>query len=467
MSRAEAAPRIFMEELEGDILTPISIYQRISGEKKFLLESSLKHERSGRYSFIGADPVFELKGIAGKSLLVKGGEETELAEPPLEMVKKLLPDKDLKAPFPLAGGAVGYVGYDSIRQYEDIGKVPNDQLGIPDVHLMFFEVMAVYDHAEQKVSLIGTRLADETTDESLKLRIARLRREIEEGQSTQADGRIKISKYSASETKESFVEKVKKAKEHIIQGDIFQVVLSQRMQADIEGDPFSFYRRLRIQNPSPYMYFLNFGDYAVAGASPESLIKADAEKITTNPIAGTRPRGRNEKEDERLAADLLTDEKELAEHRMLLDLGRNDLGRVCEFGSVKIEKYMQAEKFRHVIHLVSEVSGKLKPEYSPADSLAACLPAGTVSGAPKIRAMEIINELEEYKRGVYSGAIGYFSANGNMDFALAIRTMLIKGDKAYIQAGAGIVHDSVPEKEYEETIHKLRAFLEDQNDFIN
>ncbi len=467
MSRAEAVPGILIEELEGDILTPISIYQRISGKKKFLLESSLKHERSGRYSFIGADPVFELKGNGGKSILIKGGEETELAEPALEMVKKLLPEKPMQAPFPLTGGAVGYVGYDSIRQYEDIGSIPEDELGVPDVHLMFFEIMAVYDHAEQKVYLIGTPLSPDTTEESLRLRIAGRRKEIEEGSAVPSDSGIKISRYSASETKASFVEKVKKAKEYIIQGDIFQVVLSQRMQADIEGNPFSFYRRLRIQNPSPYMYFLNFGDYAVAGASPESLIKADADKVTTNPIAGTRPRGRDEEEDKRLSADLLSDEKELAEHRMLLDLGRNDLGRVCEFGSVKIEKYMQAEKFRHVIHLVSEVSGKLKPGYSPADSLAACLPAGTVSGAPKIRAMEIINELEEYKRGVYSGAIGYFSAGGSMDFALAIRTMLIKGNKAYIQAGAGIVHDSVPEKEYEETIHKLRAFLEDQDDFIN
>ncbi len=230
---------------------------------------------------------------------------------------------------------------------------------------------------------------------------------------------------------------------------------------------FHITEALRISNQSPYMYFLDFEDYVVAGSSPESLVKANQSKVITNPIAGTRPRGKNEEEDLKLAKELIADEKEIAEHRMLVDLGRNDLGKICKFGSVHVQKYMEIEKYKHVMHIVSEVSGELSEKSKAADALISCLPAGTVSGAPKIRAMEIINGLEQVKRGVYSGAIGYFSVNGNMDFALAIRTMVIKDGKAYIQAGAGIVYDSVPEKEYEETIHKLKTFLEDPDDFIN
>lgn len=456
------AKEILIEELQGDTLTPISIFQRLSGDKKFLLESSLKHEHSGRYSFIGNNPAYEIKGVEGQTIVKTNEKEKILQEKPLEVLKSVMPPTIEEGPgfMPLIGGAVGFVGYDVIRHYEKIGEVPPDEFDIPDVHFLMFEVVVVFDHLEQKVYLVGVPLLETTTEADLRNQLISTKEEIINGKEEEQLP-YHLSSFEASMSKERFIQKVKKSKEYIIEGDIFQVVLSQRMKAKMEGDPFSFYRKLRIQNPSPYMYYLDFEDYIVAGASPESLIKATNNKVVTNPIAGTRPRGKTSEEDEELANDLLADEKELAEHRMLVDLGRNDIGRVSEFGSISIEKYMEIEKFKHVMHLVSEVSGNLTKDYSPLDALIACLPAGTVSGAPKIRAMEIINELEEVKRGVYSGAVGYLSANGNMDFALAIRTMVVKGEDAFIQAGAGIVYDSVPEKEYEETLHKLRAFLEE------
>ncbi|MCS0653779.1 anthranilate synthase component I [Cytobacillus firmus] len=453
-----------IEELEGDTLTPISIFQRMSGRKKFLLESSLKHEKSGRYSFIGADPVMELKGEGNRTAVTARGKTEVFAEKPLDAVRRLMPEQKHHPfeQFPFCGGAVGYAGYDVIRQYEDIGTIPYDELNVPDVHLMFFEEVAVFDHLEQKVYLVGMPLLEETDESQLREKIQKRKAEIQKGTAGAESEEATLSAFKASISKEDFVEKVNRAKSYIEEGDIFQVVLSQRLKAELTGDPFAFYRKLRVQNPSPYMYYLDFEEYAVAGASPESLIKAAGNKVITNPIAGTRPRGKSEEEDLQLERDLIEDEKELAEHRMLLDLGRNDLGRVCEFGSVTIEKNMVIERYKHVMHLVSEVGGRLKNPHTSIDALVACLPAGTVSGAPKIRAMEVINELETVKRGIYSGAVGYFSGNGNMDFALAIRTMVIKDGYAYIQAGAGIVHDSIPEKEYEETLHKLKAFLEDK-----
>lgn len=317
----------------------------------------------------------------------------------------------------------------------------------------------IFDHLEQSVYLVASPLCESTTEASLKARLEKRKQEIEASY-TEVTEDVHLSAFKASVTKDEFVEKVKKAKEYITEGDIFQVVPSQRMSADFKGSSFSYYRKLRVKNQSPYMYYLDFVDYAIVGSSPESLIKATDGTVITNPIAGTRPRGKSIEEDQALEADLLQDEKELAEHKMLVDLARNDVGKVSQFGSINIDKYMKVEKYKHVMHIVSEVSGQIKDGQSSVDALISCLPAGTVSGAPKIRAMQIINELEGVKRGIYSGAVGYFSQNGNMDFALAIRTMVIKDNKAYIQAGAGIVHDSVPEKEYDETIHKLKVFLE-------
>ncbi|MDF1509310.1 anthranilate synthase component I [Robertmurraya sp. DFI.2.37] len=454
---------VLIETIQGDTLTPISIYQKLSGRKKFLLESSLKHEDSGRYSFIGAGPAFEIKGFESKTVITTHGGERIVSEKPLEVVKQLMSKVvvDVENSIPFIGGAIGFASYDVARHYEKIGKNLPDYFSLPDVHFMMFEEIIAFDHLQQKVYLYGIPLLESTTKTELKARLQARKNEIAEVKPKE-DKVFNLTSFESVMTKEHFIEKVKKAKEYIEEGDIFQVVLSQRMTAKMNGDPFSFYRKLRIQNPSPYMYYLDFEDYIVAGASPESLIKVAKNKVITNPIAGTRPRGKNKQEDEELAVELRNDEKELAEHQMLVDLGRNDIGRVSEFGTVKMEKYMEIEKYKHVMHLVSEVSGVLKKEYSPIDALIACLPAGTVSGAPKIRAMEIINELEEIKRGVYSGAIGYLSANGNLDFALAIRTMIMKGEAVYIQAGAGIVHDSDPEKEYEETLHKLKAYLEEE-----
>jgi anthranilate synthase component 1 len=408
----------------------------------------------------------ELKGIGDRTIIITAKGEEVIEDKPLEVLKTRMPEKGMIQDdrFPFFGGAVGYVGYDAIAQYEQIGLIPTDDLGIPDVHLLFFEEVVVFDHYEQKVFIAATPLSNDTDISKLKQQLEKRRKEIIYGTVNKDIDRSYLSAFSPCMKKEVFIQKVRKAKTYIESGDVFQVVLSQRLQATIKGDSFSFYRKLRVKNPSPYMYYLDFGTYQIAGASPESLIRVNHGKVTANPIAGTRPRGKTDREDQQLKMDLLRDEKELAEHRMLLDLGRNDLGRVCEFGSIEIKKNMKVEHFKYVMHLVSELSGKLNHSFSAIDALISCLPAGTVSGAPKIRAMEIINELEEVKRGLYAGAVGYFSANGCLDFALAIRTMVIKDGKAYIQAGAGIVYDSIPEKEYEETLHKLRAFLEDQND---
>ncbi len=462
--------QLIIEEIEGDTLTPISIYQRLTGRKKFLLESSLKHENSGRFSFIGAEPFMELIGNGDTSKIKKGNDTENVLEKPLEVLKKLLPKSSTKQEplFPFIGGAVGYVSYDSIRQYENIGEIPNDELQTPDVHFLFFEVLVVFDHLEQKVYLVASPQKNGSSLEELQVQLTKTKHEITNATPDEVAKEVSLSSFQAAMPKQEFIDNVQRAKTYIEEGDIFQVVLSQRLKAQIEGDPFSLYRKLRVKNPSPYMYYFDFDGYSIAGVSPESLIKVKGRQVITNPIAGTRPRGKSAAEDETLAKDLLADEKELAEHKMLVDLGRNDLGRVCEFGTVQVTKFLTIEKYKHVMHLVSEVEGVLVEDFSPLDALTSCLPAGTVSGAPKIRAMEIINEMENCKRGIYSGAIGYVSGNGNLDFALTIRTMVIKGNEAYIQAGAGIVYDSVPEKEYEETIHKLKMFLEGEiNDFID
>jgi anthranilate synthase component I len=459
-----------VEVIEGDTFTPISLFQKMTGTKKFLLESSYKHEDSGRFSFIGANPIFELIGkINGGEILYKNGQcEVYLGNPFLKM-KELITQKQFesKPNIPFTGGGIGYVGYDIVRQYEEIGSELPDTIVMPDIHLMFFEVFIVFDHLEQKIYLVGRPLLSETSIEDLESEISLLKNKILTKLEHEPVTTVEFSPFTSEVMKEDFIKKVEKAKEYILHGDIFQVVISQRMKAEYKGNPFDFYRKLRIQNPSPYMYYIDFGTSIIAGASPESLISVHGDRVVTNPIAGTKPRGTTDEQDVEIEKALLEDEKELAEHRMLVDLGRNDLGKVCEFGSVLLEKYLKVERYKYVMHLVSEVSGRLKNSFTALDALIACLPAGTVSGAPKIRAMEIINELEVSKRGVYGGAVGYISADGNIDFALAIRTMLLKDGFAYIQAGAGIVHDSIPELEYQETLNKLKAFLEEHHDLTN
>jgi len=457
---------LLVEELEGDTMTPISLYQRISGKKKFLLESSHKHEEFGRFSFIGSDPVYELINANGETI-VKNEESTVLITGSFaEALQQYVPKIENALDIPFIGGGVGFIGYDFIRNYEDIGPVPEDTVGMPDAHLMIFDQIIVCDHLKQKLFLIGIPIPNQSKEDLVE-RLKKRREEILAPAKTSSEGYFSVTEFKFSKSREEFTESVAVAKELIEAGEIFQVVLSRRLTAKAEGDPFTFYRKLRVNNPSPYMYFLDFNDYAVAGSSPESLVKYHSGTILTNPIAGTRPRGTSLNEDESLESELRSDEKELAEHKMLVDLARNDLGRVCEIGSIEIGKFMDVERFQFVMHLVSEVRGKLLDSIHPIEALASCLPAGTVSGAPKIRAMQMINKMESEKRGVYSGAIGYFSACGSMDFALAIRTMVVKDGKGYFQAGAGIVYDSDPQKEYEETNHKLKALLEAAYDSAN
>ncbi|RBO99669.1 anthranilate synthase component I [Rossellomorea aquimaris] len=452
-----------VKELNGDLFTPISLFQSLKGKKKFLLESSLKHEQSGRYSFVGSDPFLECKAYGNTVQLIKtyASEMDEIEGNPIEIIQNLIPSQKLKdAPFPFTGGGIGYLGYDVIRLYEDIGVTPQDELEMPDIHLMFYEKVIVFDHLEHKVFIVVMNEWTEDQTGDLNKKVKEVEAELNNVYLKTHKKKLDRLSFHAQTTKGEFMEKVEKAKKSIGEGEIFQVVLSQRLQASFSGDPFSFYRSLRKSNPSPYMFFIDFEDYVVLGASPESLLKVQGREITTNPIAGTRRRGDTHDVDRELEKELLTDEKEIAEHRMLVDLGRNDLGRVCEIGSIYLSKYLTIERYKYVMHIVSEVKGELKEEVTPLEALTSCLPAGTVSGAPKIRAMQIINELETTKRGVYSGAVGYIGVNGNLDFALAIRTMVLKDQTAYVQAGAGIVYDSDPAGEYEETMNKAKSLLE-------
>ncbi len=439
--------------INGDTLSPIAIYKRLQGKRKFLLESSLKHEASGRYSFIGADPIKEFRGSANElieAFLLTGKVITHNGKL-LELLKTLLPVIEEHSEFPFNGGAVGYIGYDVISQYEDIGPALPDDRDMPDIHLLVYETVIVYDHLKQDVTILHTGFNPSKIEE-VKRQLAV--KEIEEVTTHSA------LPFSSNVTKQTFIDNVLRAKELISAGEIFQVVLSQRLQAPFIGDSFSLYRKLRKENPSPYMFYVDFDEHVVLGASPESLMSIQGKDVTTNPIAGTRRRGKTSEEDALLEKELLADPKELAEHRMLVDLGRNDLGRISEVGSIHLTKYMDIEKYQHVMHIVSEVAGTLRDDQHPLDALIACLPAGTVSGAPKIRAMQVIQDMENVKRGVYAGAVGYIGFNGNIDIALAIRTLVVKNQTAYVQAGAGIVYDSNPQAEFEETLHKAKSLLE-------
>ncbi|MCZ0702491.1 anthranilate synthase component 1 [Natronobacillus azotifigens] len=457
------------KRLNGDTLTPISVFNRIQGRKKFILESSTGHGEKGRYSFIGCDPFKEIIGAENEATIIdhEAGKQAKVREKPLEVVKQHIPHLQLEIPYAFYGGAIGYIGYDSIRQYEDIGAILEDEIEMPELHVMFYQNVIVFDHKKQSVTIITTNLSGNRTREDLINHIHQIEQQIATDVLEQEEGTSQLQ-FEPSIDQKKFVEMVDIAKQHIIDGDIFQVVLSQRMKADFTVDPFAFYRRLRLANPSPYMFYIDFDSYIVLGASPESLIKTYKGEVITNPIAGTRPRGKTEQEDLELAEELLADEKERAEHKMLVDLSRNDLGRVCETGTITIPKYMIIERYQHVMHIVSEVKGQLTKKYTGIDALIATLPAGTVSGAPKIRAMQIINQLETKKRGVYAGSVGYINMNGDLDLALAIRTMVVKGKTAYVQAGAGIVYDSNPVSEYEETLNKAKSLLEvATDDFTN
>lgn len=439
--------------LNADTLTPISAYMRVRGNHKVILESIPRDRENARFSIIAYNPVFEVKYQNGT--LYENGRAIEAD--PLDYMSQLTV-KQHSSDLPFAGGAIGFVGYDMVGLYEDIGQIPEDTIGTPDLHFFIYESYLIFDHKKEKIFVVEDSIYSKRSNDAVRQSLAKVISDLQ---------RQAVNEFSPQDLESltfknhleqaEFEEMVTKAKELIRQGDMFQCVLSQRFSADITGKPLDFYRNLRITNPSNYLYFYDFGDYQIIGASPESLVSVKNRVVTTNPIAGTRPRGRDEQEDRTLAEDLQSDVKETAEHRMLVDLGRNDIGKIAKIGTVKVTKYMEVEFFRYVMHLTSVVKGQLLSELSSMDALKSTLPAGTVSGAPKIRAMNRIYELEKEKRGIYAGAIGYLSATGDMDFAIAIRTMVIKNQKAYVQAGAGIVYDSVPENEYYETINKAKA----------
>ena len=449
-----------MKALQGDMMTPISVYQSLVGKHKMLFESSAKHEESGRYSFIAVNPIAELVGDKDGYRFSKNDEIEQSSDNVLAKLKQVMPFHETEYPFGFFGGAIGFFGYETAFYEEKIGEYLQDDLDMPDVHVFFYDTFIIFDHLKQEITLAAIDLFDEGRSlEEMDHAIATMETQLHVGATFGAMDLGELA-FQSMIPKEEFVMMVERAKAHIAKGDIFQIVLSQRFTSPFSGDPFALYRQLRTSNPSPYMFYMDYGAYTILGTSPESLVKVKDRKVTTNPIAGTKPRGKTSELDAVIAEELLHDKKEIAEHHMLVDLGRNDIGRISKIGSVKLIKYMTIERYKHVMHIVSEVIGDLRDDVHVMDVLSACLPAGTVSGAPKIRAMQLINEMEPVKRGVYAGAVGYISSTGDMDLALAIRTMIVKDGLAHVQAGAGIVHDSMPITEYEETLNKARALLE-------
>jgi anthranilate synthase component 1 len=460
--------------LSADLLTPVGAFFSIAARQKyaFLLESVEGGEKIGRYTFLGAQPRTVITARGRDIVIRRDGKREKRQGNVLEVLREHLkqyhPASLLSLP-PFTAGCVGYFGYDMVRQLEKLPTHAKDDLGIPDCVFTFYDRLLAFDHLRDQVHIIAS--ADVSAESprkaydralhdiaDLEARLAKGIRSRQPGWS-HGDGRKKPIKWHNSTPHKKFLEGVRKAKEYIAAGDIFQVVLSQRLDFKAPAEPFQIYRALRTVNPSPYMFYLKLDDLDVVGASPEMLVKISGRKLEYRPIAGTRKRGADAAEDERLTEQLRNDEKERAEHVMLVDLGRNDLGRVSEYGSVKVRDLMYVEKYSHVMHLVSALEGQLRPELDALDALAACFPAGTLSGAPKIRAMEIIEEMEPVRRGVYGGAVLYADYAGNLDSCIAIRTMVVHRGRAYVQAGAGLVADSDPEKEYQECMNKAGALL--------
>lgn len=472
------------KEIRADLDTPVSAFLKLAkDEYAFLLESVEGQEKVARYSFLGTKPelVFMSKGRNIRLLYRQGQRRNSkhyiTATSPLDEIRKIMQGfrpAEVKGLPRFSGGLVGYMGYDMARFFEKLPDTSRDDLKMPDALFMLTDSLLVFDRTSHSIKIIVNVMLPRSGPglcrkkkirayiealEKIEKISQQLNKPISEKEPAIKSGKPKI-KVSSNLTRTAFENIVRKAKSYIRKGDIIQVVPSQRFMAETKEDPFRIYRRLRILNPSPYMFFFKLGDMAMAGSSPEMLVRCENGVIRTRPIAGTRPRGRNAKEDSRLERELKNDLKEKAEHIMLVDLGRNDLGRVCKNGGVKINEFMKIEKYSHVMHLVSEVQGILGRRHNIYDALRACFPAGTVSGSPKIRAMEIIEELENSKRGPYAGCVGYFSFSQNMDTCITIRTIVIKNRNAYVQAGCGIVADSVPSKEYAESVNKARALIE-------
>lgn len=454
--------------LMADMVTPVQVFACIkSGYKNcFLLESADRGKSFGRYSFIGYAPSLVVSCKEGQVHIREGeGERIISGRNPFEVLKDIAEENQMPI-LPgmprFAGGLTGYIGYDAIRYTEPaVSSQPKDDMGLNDIKLMDCSRIVVFDHLLHTMQLITHVTAEGDIEEKYAGAEKTLNEMAEEIKAMSLFIPNKGSDYTIQPdiTKTEYMESVKKAKKEIYEGEAFQIVISRRISIINPPDGFQVYRAVRASEPSPYMYYFGFDDCIVVGSSPEKLVSVANGLVTTNPIAGTISRGDSEEEDEALKKQLLNDEKEIAEHTMLVDLSRNDLGRICAFGTVSVDKFMQIEMFSKLMHIVSEVTGTLKEDMGCIDALRYCMPAGTLSGAPKIRAMQIIDETEQYKRGIYGGAIGYIGYNGIMDTCIAIRTAVFKDGRAVIQAGAGIVADSVPEKEYEETKIKTAAML--------
>jgi anthranilate synthase component 1 len=465
------------KSISADLLTPVSAFLAIAEDEPdaFLLESVEGGEKIGRYTFLGVRPFLRLESRGSQIKIERGSKLERRTGNIFEMMKELLRahrPAAMEGLPPFTAGAVGYCAYDIVRQLEQIGTHAQDDLDVPDCVLMFFDRVLAFDHLRHQIHIVAsadvTRESSQSAYKRSLREIARIEKKLAAGFKT-AHWRKSIKKpkltVRARTPKKKFLESVRQAKEYIAAGDIFQVVLSQRWDFEPGVAPFDLYRALRTVNPSPYMYFLRFGSAKgsggmhVLGSSPEMLVRVGGRKLEYRPIAGTHPRGRDEAADAALEKKMLEDEKERAEHVMLVDLGRNDLGRVSDYGSVKVRDLMFVERYSHVMHLVSALEGRLRPGLDAMDAFAACFPAGTLSGAPKVRAMQIIEELEPTRRGVYGGGVLYADFAGNLDSCITIRTLLMKGKKAYLQAGAGIVADSDPQREFEETENKSKALL--------
>lgn len=457
----------------ADILTPVSLFlsMRENGSYPFLLESVEGGEHLARYSFLGSNP-YQILHFDGKKVsLTTTGQERVLNESYFSALTRLtqLHTEPILPDLPrLTGGAVGFSSYDTIREVEVLKNTPVDGLELPEAIWSFYDEVYAFDHVKQQIVMMKTVFVEPDSDLESLYKSAMNRLDTMEGnaltqKSKQGNFALKADQLKSNMEKSYFEKIVNRAKEYIYEGDIFQVVLSQRFEVPFEGDSFTLYRALRMVNPSPYLFYLDFDTFSLVGSSPEVLVRVTDSEVRLLPIAGTRPRGHNHEEDLAYEADLKKDPKEIAEHIMLVDLGRNDLSRVCKSGSVHMERNQVIERFSHVMHIVSDVVGKLDDDYNSVNALMHCFPAGTVSGAPKIRAMEIIDELEPTKRGLYAGAVGYFDFSGNMDTCIAIRTMIVTDKKVYIQAGAGIVADSDPAREFEETQNKAGALIEALN----
>ena len=461
-----------MKSVMADLLTPVSAFLTIAANepRAFLLESVERGERIGRYTFLGAHPYMEVQGFGDEVTISRGRQVERRQANVLETLKTLL-RQHRPASFPglppFNAGAVGYFAYDAVRRLENIGQHAKADLDLPECVFMFFDRLLVFDHLLHQIHIIAAAdVARETPRqaydravrdiENIEKKLTLGLRQKPAGKRSRRPRKLQIH---ATTPRKRFLESVERCKDYIAAGDIFQVVLSQRLDFAPAVGPFQIYRALRTVNPSPYMYFLRIGNQHILGSSPEMLVRVTGRKLEYRPIAGTRWRGRSEEEDQRLEKEMLADDKERAEHVMLVDLGRNDLGRVSEYGSVKVRDLMYVERYSHVMHIVSALEGCLRPDLDALDAFAACFPAGTLSGAPKVRAMQIIEELEPVRRGIYGGSVLYADFAGNLDSCIAIRTMFMKGKRAYLQAGAGIVADSDPQREFDESINKAKAVV--------